>query len=275
MNSLDQALSIAPILTKIFKDEDFVVAVTDTEKHIYITPGTHLRPEIENGQPFLDNDLFGQIKKTLKRVEVLSLPEYGTPFKAIGYPLFDENNNWIGALGFGISLQKEFILKDIITELNSISGTIGAQTQDISAHAEELTATIEEISASSENTIQQAKEMDGVISFIESVSQQSNLLGLNASIEAARAGEYGKTFSVVANEIRKLSSNTGEASKKISTFLGDMKEQVTAVTESIQDIEKSSNELSSSTETFTKITEKLNELSQTLDNFMSDLLKQK
>ncbi|RFU68933.1 hypothetical protein D0469_10615 [Peribacillus saganii] len=275
MNSLDQALAIAPILTKILKDEDFIVAITDTEKYIYASPGKNLDPGIEYGQPFLDYDLFGQIKKTLNRVEILTPPEYGTPFKGVGYPLFDAKNNWIGSLGFGISLEKEYILKDIIANLNHISGTIGEQTNTITAHAEELSATIEEISASSEITMKHTEEVNKVISFIDNVAQQSNLLGLNASIEAARAGEHGKTFSVVASEIRKLSSNTGEASKQIGTFLADMKEQITAVTHSIGDIEKSSAELSSNAETFTKLTEELNQLSESLDSFMSGLLNEK
>ncbi|RJS61766.1 hypothetical protein CJ483_18410 [Bacillus sp. PK3_68] len=274
MNSLEQALSVAPILTQLLKDEDFIVAVTDTEKYLYATPGKFLDPGIVSGQPFFDHDLFGQVREKLRRVEILTPPEYGAPFKGIGYPLFDENRNFIGSLGFGISLKKEYALRDIIANLNGISNAIGERTQNITAHAEELSATIEEISASSENTMQHAEEMNDVISFIDNVAQQSNLLGLNASIEAARAGEYGKTFSVVATEIRKLSSNTGEASKKIGTFLENMREQITAVTQSIRDIEKSSTELSSNTETFTQVTEELNELGQTLDSFISGLLKQ-
>ncbi|PLR97706.1 methyl-accepting chemotaxis protein [Bacillus sp. T33-2] len=275
MNSLDMAMSLAPILTKILKDEDFIVAITDTEQYIYASPGKFLDPGIKQGQPFLDYDLFGQIKKQLKKVEILTPPEYGTPFKGVGYPLFDENNNWIGSIGFGISLEKEYVLKDIIDNLNNISVTIGEQTSTITAHAEELSATIQEISASSEITLQHTQEINNVISFIDSVSQQSNLLGLNASIEAARAGEHGKTFSVVATEIRKLSNSSGEASKKIGTFLGDMKEQITGVTKSIGEIEKSSTELSANAEMFTKLTEELNQLNETLNSFISGLLKDK
>jgi methyl-accepting chemotaxis protein len=275
MNSLEQAMSLAPILTKILKDEDFIVAITDTEKFIYATPGKFLDPGITVGQPFLDYDLFGQIKKSLKREEILTPPEYGTPFKAIGYPLFDEKNNWIGSLGFGISLSKEYMLKDIIANLNNISATISDQTHNITAHAEQLSATIQEISAASTITMQHTQDMNNVISFINGVAQQSNLLGLNAAIEAARAGEHGKTFSVVATEIRKLSSNTGEASKQIGTFLGDMKEQITGVTNSIGDIEKSSAELTTNAELFVKLTEDLNQLSQTLNSFMSGLLQEK
>lgn len=52
------------------------------------------------------------------------------------------------------------------------------------------------------------KKTDEIIRFVQNVSKQTNLLGLNAAIESARAGEMGKGFSVVANEIRNLSTKT-------------------------------------------------------------------
>lgn len=275
MNSLEHAISLGPVLTKIFRDEDMMVAVTDTEKYVYFSPSKSLNAPISPGQPFLEHDLFGNIKKTQGRVEQISPPEYGPPFKAIGFPLFDEKGVWIGCLGFGLSLHKEYLLKDIIGQLSQIATTIGDQTHSITAHAEQLSATIQEISANSKIDLKNTENMDKVIEFIHNVAQQSNLLGLNAAIEAARAGEYGKTFSVVASEIRKLSHHSEDASKKISAFLGEMKISINNMSNSINDISQSADELATHSEMFTKLTHELDQISKTLSHYVTDLLKEK
>jgi len=60
---------------------------------------------------------------------------------------------------------------------------------------------------------------ESLIDKINNISSQTNLLALNASIEAARAGEYGRGFSVVAVEIRKLASETSEVSNAIAEII--------------------------------------------------------
>lgn len=83
-----------------------------------------------------------------------------------------------------------------------------------------------------------SKKVSGIISTINNISSQTSLLALNAAIEAARAGEHGKGFTVVANEVRKLSEQTNAGANEISSLINEMVIEIGRAVESM-DLSKS------------------------------------
>lgn len=83
---------------------------------------------------------------------------------------------------------------------------------------------------------EKTRHISEILSTINSISEQTSLLALNASIEAARAGEHGKGFSVVADEIGKLAENSGNATMDVASILDGIRNETESTVEMMNQI---------------------------------------
>lgn len=147
-------------------------------------------------------------------------------------------------------------IQSLAAGLDEISAVVAETTTDVQGLNEQQDS-ITKAAASVNEKVNESLE---IISLIQGIASQTNLLSLNASIEAARAGEAGKGFAVVANEVGKLAVSCNETSAHISQSLNQMQKAIEHILAKIEGMDKAVVSQSANMEKIHDMTQKLNKL---------------
>ncbi|MEM9352088.1 MAG: methyl-accepting chemotaxis protein [Planctomycetota bacterium] len=198
-------------------------------------------------------------------------------------PIYDKAGAYIGAMASW----------SVVTEAHNTKQEARRVSDAVTQSAGEMSQTIKEISSSVYRTADKAKEADElsrqttayvgelndhsgeigrIIEVIRDLSDQTNLLALNATIEAARAGESGRSFAVVAEEVKTLAHHTAESVEGIESLVGQIRgsiDQVTGATnsinESVEAVSRDAATIASAVEEQSVTMGRLSEMSETLN----------
>ncbi|MDD5056937.1 MAG: methyl-accepting chemotaxis protein [Sideroxydans sp.] len=165
---------------------------------------------------------------------------------------------------------------------NSVAGMDGIREQ------------IQETSKRIKRLGESSQEIGEIVDLISDITEQTNVLALNAAIQAASAGEAGRGFAVVAEEVQRLAERSGEATKQIGllvkTIQGDTQDAVVAMEKStqgvvegaklsdeagksLQEIERSTRELTDLVNSISVSTQVQNDMAREVSSIMADILK--
>ncbi len=216
---LVQYIQVLPIMQNL-SSNDIGVAISDREKYIYYKAGKNLDLKIKPGDPLKPGTAIVRAMEG-KRQAVTRGDRaiFGLQYIAIAFPILSKNGTVIGGAAAVESVERQDILLEMAVKMSDALSNLASTTEQRSAQSEEIAAVCSKLTDVVSESQARVKKTDDVLSLIKNIAGQTNLLGLNAAIEAARAGEAGRGFSVVADEIRKLSRNTAESVQKISDII--------------------------------------------------------
>ncbi|MCY6371718.1 methyl-accepting chemotaxis protein [Clostridium ganghwense] len=262
--------NLIPYFQYYFEDE-IAFTISNTDKFLRVVDSETIKLGVKAGDTLPVGCAAYECLKAKKPISIIVPKEvFGVSIKAMGVPV-KENGQVVGTIVIAKSLKRKKEVSTLTENLSDSLEQITKSLNQINKGVQNVSVANASIQQNVEKTYDEAQNTDEVLKFIENIASKTNLLGLNAAIESARAGEFGKGFSVVASEIRKLSVSSSESIKQINGVLKNIQDSVMEISDKINDSNNVFDAQVSSIQEITAVIEKLNESSSLLKQMASEI----
>ncbi|KZR58598.1 methyl-accepting chemotaxis protein [Pseudobacillus badius] len=270
---IEAFIKVAPFLNRLIH-EDITIGVYDTEKLILNIPASTFSLNVHPGDPLMEGDIITDaIKNNEEKSAIVPKELFGFPLIARAIPLHDQNGKVVGGVGVGTSLEKSNQLLEVAEDLSAIAEETEASIEEIASSVTTLADNVTGVADQIKGVSLSTEEIGKISTVVRNLSDQSNLLGLNAAIEAARAGEAGRGFSVVANEIRKLATNSKENVSQIDTITKSIQELILKLDQGFSGIHHLTDTQAAAIQEFSATIQEVSRSAQNLAKMAERLLK--
>lgn len=235
-NLLDSFVAVAPYINEL-TNTDFAVSVCDLEKCLIYVPSKKQNHKLKKGTPHVKGSVsYESIITRKKVVRRVGSEVFGFPYIAIAIPIFDDNGDVIGSVGFFEAVDRQDLLLALADNLYDTMQQMISITEVISDNSLKLKDACKDLSLITDESLNRVENTENILGFIRNISNKTNMLGLNAFIEAARIGKDGAGFRVVAEEIRNLANVTNEYLQNADLVINELKESTNKITGKLQEL---------------------------------------